>query len=416
MKFDSKSLKERLVPNLEKGVSMAEKCDELIQDIARNASDVQISFNGSKCTTLIEEAKKYTNDICIATKVTVSMFDSAEKANMEIIDRLYSLDGDYFEEIFGTESYYYGTGQNIYTHLVVHDFNSGEQGKTIEEVAKIYNMTYEDAAKACTILDSIGACSYAATANEILMAYRYDPAAFEEDFGYPMFDFDEDGNLVVNSDRLLMDMYIYYNSEENGGKIFKKASNGKLEVNDEYVEVVNEETDNYSLKSGNDQVRPTSYIKKDPKTNTFYMSIAGIEFLESKKSSKRITVEQVIYGNESTVVSDLRYMNNKMTDETKEQFNCVDKKEELKKTLKDNIDENHVVYMTVNHKETTYHRTDGERDYTDTLSTSDHAVYVTGVTDEGILVSTWGEEYLITYDNLIESQEYEIYICTVEDK
>ncbi|MBR2704414.1 MAG: hypothetical protein IKE91_02995 [Clostridia bacterium] len=406
MKFDSIELEAFTVPKIKNGISAAEVCILMLEQAAK-LEDADINFNSQKICALIQDSIDNMNKIAIATECTVNMFKNAENANMQIIDRLFELDGDYLKEIFGEESFMYGVGQNVLWSKMFSDYynNGDEDSKLVKGIAKQFNMSYEDAAKACTMVDSIGACTYAATANNILYAYRYDPVAFEEDFGYPMFVVDEENRLVVNSTMLLMDIYIYANSEENNGKLFSKDKNGIVKVNDEYV-----------VQDPNADM-PTYYAKEQKYLDGGALSEQGKGFMSSKNTSKVLNYEKTCESSKNAYIEE----NGETT------FIAHDDKE-LKKFVEDNLDEDTCLSIHVDNHNDIYMTLTSSREseiHEGTIVTGiprevtfedGHAMVIVGSTDEGIIVASWGEEYLITYENLNKTGNYTIMTCTAEQR
>lgn len=82
-----------------------------------------------------------------------------------------------------------------------------------------YNMSSLDASKVLSALDSIGACTYASAANDIVGHFKDNPNFFKEIFGFPLYKKANNGNLKINAIDLLTDMYIFVNHTNNGGKL-----------------------------------------------------------------------------------------------------------------------------------------------------------------------------------------------------
>ena len=97
-------------------------------------------------------------------------------------------------------------------------------------------MSYEEALRTLCAIDSTGCCSYASIVNAILLSYKNSPQAFENDFGYPLY-VNIDGKQEFNAAELLLDMYIYINSNNFSnknvkGKMFNFDQDGLLHVNE----------------------------------------------------------------------------------------------------------------------------------------------------------------------------------------
>lgn len=91
---------------------------------------------------------------------------------------------------------------------------------------KLISQGFENG-KASVILssvDDVGACSYAAKANAIFYQFSNNPDLFEEVFGFPMYK-TINGVKTLNSNELILDLYVYANDTANGGNLFTKIGN-----------------------------------------------------------------------------------------------------------------------------------------------------------------------------------------------
>lgn len=88
-----------------------------------------------------------------------------------------------------------------------------------------YNMSSLDASKVLSALDSIGACSYASAANDIVGHFKDNPDFFKKIFGFPLYKKANNGKLKINATDLLTDMYIFVNHTNNGGKLITTDMN-----------------------------------------------------------------------------------------------------------------------------------------------------------------------------------------------
>ena len=420
MKFESEGLKQETLTKMNEGLLNIKDCIELVNETSTDVSKLDVDFKITNCLHAIEDAEDKMKKMYTTIQYTIDLFEKNEKANIQIIDKIFNLNGDYFNEIFGDEEYSYGVAQQYIWYKFFDDlYNKNyDDSKVIKNVAKQFNMTYEESAQACTMLDSIGACSYAATANEILYAYRYDPVAFEKDFGYPMFVIGDDDNLVVNSEMLLMDLYMYYNLEENGGHLFSKDKQGRVQVNDEYIEKDSTEAPVYTITGGLEYpdvggVRiqlPNEKLGVEGKVSN------GIgpadKFLKSKNASKCIEGEKVCCGSKDSTY-DYKDEMDQFEDGSKEKLIFPENKEELKNTITGNLDEDTSIYFTIdNHNDVILQNLD--EDYTQTFE-GDHAMIVTDANDDGIYVTSWGGKFFITYDDLMENGTYRFVMCTASD-
>lgn len=89
------------------------------------------------------------------------------------------------------------------------------------EMAKRYNTDPNALMFYLSRADTVdGICSYADLCDKIFLHYSGREADFLNDFGYSMYRIDVSGKKVLNSEELLSDLYIFNNSDLNGGKLF----------------------------------------------------------------------------------------------------------------------------------------------------------------------------------------------------
>ena len=86
-------------------------------------------------------------------------------------------------------------------------------------------LTKKQASVILSSVNDVGACSYAAKANAIFYKFSNNPELFQEKFGFPMYKLNDNGERVLNSSELLLDMYMFANDTSNGGKLFTKNAN-----------------------------------------------------------------------------------------------------------------------------------------------------------------------------------------------
>ena len=251
-----------------------------------------------------------------------------------------------------------------------------------EELINNYNFNNRDASRILAGLDAVGACSYASVASEIFSFYRNNPNAFQHDFGFPMYDI-LNGQQVLNSDRLLLDLYLNINSTNFGGNLFEITNNGSKVINFDYSnlnifgeQALNSEDQKYlSDTSGKKQYLIDRYLKsKNP-----HLSI-----------NSSIIITNTGFGNSN---------NNYLSDnQIKKIANHVSEQIEKGNSISMGIytkkgDKNAIRFIPI----------DGSSNYCTTQTWNEgsgHSVIVTGVNSEGFVVATWGGRYLIPYEDL----------------
>ena len=232
-------------------------------------------------------------------------------------------------------------------------------------------MTTLDAIRTLCAIDTTGVCSYAAVANSILNAYRGNSEAFERDFGYPMY-IEIDGKKELNSSELILDMYTYLNSNKydswekyefifasNEKNMFTYDSNGKIQVN--------------HLRTKSQVYLSSGLAQNDDAINSF---------LKSKNVHLKLNSNFVINskGQSGFVETILKYL-------SANQNNSVNlglSNSEIPIRFMEN--EDNVFCSTANWDE-------GEG----------HAVCVTGIIKDYIVVSSWGKRLLIPISDLINN-------------
>ena len=223
-------------------------------------------------------------------------------------------------------------------------------------------MNIADATKTLDAINTTGVCSYADIANLIVDRYKNVPDLFERDFGFPLY-VESGGNKILNTDELLVDMYTRINSNEFGGSLFK-IEDGKLSIND-----LNTENQIYlSHGKGANQYAISKYLyQKNPKlmpqftVERFapnYMSLSP-EDIKSKIATAMQEGKQTSLAVWTTKNAEFRF-----------------------------IDENNTVYCTTN----TWKEGGG------------HAVFVTGLNNNGVIVSSWGEKLLIPFEDFYNNR------------
>lgn len=253
---------------------------------------------------------------------------------------------------------------------------------------KIMNMgfTSNDSTIIMDTINAAGACSYASVCNNIYYLFRNREGYFKKIFGYDMYK----SNGEFNSAELLLDLYIYANTEENGGHFIKKNINGKYELNKEYFS--SETIDIYG--------RDTLDAHKQE-----YMSL-GIKGRNNDTINNFLKSKNQNLSYESSFFID-NFDKVKYSIEEQKQIIA-----ELSKRLNDSeiaLDMNY--FMDPNHPIVAY-SCDPEN-YVD-VSTNNwnegagHSVTITGIADSGFFISSWGREYYITFENLFDGGCFEI--------
>ena len=290
---------------------------------------------------------------------------------------------DFFEEARGQNNNY-GVDQGVFKKLKPSD----EAYKNVRSYLSDMGFSRKDTLEIMRNIDSTGVCSYAEFANEIMNTYKNSPAEFERIFGYPMYT--SSGQL--NDSQLLMDLYVFANNTDNGGRLFQPQG--------DTIKIIDHETSNQSYYwHGLSSEKNTSLINS---------------FLQSKDPNLTYEVEYLGHRSESSIGNNFDMATG---EPVLDNFDGMTGERILYDTnsLKERVDaalsNNQNVGMTIwqpNHTDhiTLHGMADGVKD----VSTAQwnegdgHAIFVTGTNDQGIIVSSWGNQYRIDWKDLEFSQ------------
>lgn len=295
---------------------------------------------------------------------------------------------DFFNSRFWNK---YGIDQNI--------LRGEEESKLFEiskEVEKRYNMDSNDAMVFVKCLNSIGACSYANLANSIIIEFRDRPKDFEHIFGFPLYKKDDKGKIVYDDKTLIMDLYYFYNSKENGGKLFKKDSEGKSHIDIKYLEE--------DVNTGKRHYKEQEYA---------YSGEVKIGILNKYINSKKNVYNKSLINSlniKTTTIIDNVYKRKTLSDkEVKELI------EEVKYRLKCNETLMIAEYNDLDKKSINFLKPDSidvysstylfklDDVYTSTATWDEdggHITQITGIEGNNLVVSSWGERLYIPVADL----------------
>ena len=232
-------------------------------------------------------------------------------------------------------------------------------------------MTTSESTNLLTFMNTTGVCSYTDIVNEILTSYRNNPKLFRSQFGYGLYTY-TDGKKTLNGNQLLLDLYTYANTHYKGKDsfrpLFRESSDGSLHINSlDTSEQVYLEKDDYKIVE--------NFLKsKDESLSYEYKTKMYKPSLEPDKVKYRIK-EALKKGNVGITIysksQNEKYANN----------SNIELGEDGSTILYDPNGEYQV----------------------DTESWDEgdsHAMLVTGLTNKGIIVSSWGKKLVIDYEDL----------------
>ena len=263
---------------------------------------------------------------------------------------------------------------NVTNYSVAPVYGESNLDSLVEKLSERYNMSKKDVIKTFSALDSIGACTYAAFANSLIQEYSTKPSEFKEDFGFPLYEINSQGKMSINSDELLFDMFVSANTiEKPKGETFSgnwsfisgmyyHNDKGELVFNTEY-----EEKEFKFLEAGN-ETEISSQLAKQRYMRLDY----GIPQEYTNKRNKELS---------------LQYENLKLGTAPSKW---------IKNLVNDAMDAEYQVQLIIG-PDTHLSGESGNKTY---VIPGYHAVYVTKADDKDVIVSSWGKELKISYEDL----------------
>ena len=258
----------------------------------------------------------------------------------------------------------YGTNQNPYLQ--------GEYRDYIVDVLKNnYGFSDEDAETYLTKLSSAATCTYARCCNSVYSAYYKNPALFEETFGFPMYYQTNDGKIILNDAQLLVDINITDLASDDGNFVGKDAS-------------------------GNYQINPDGFFFN----NADYKCFPG--FIADKTSASGVQLNL----NATEILNDSQ---NPSTSQ-------------ISAAIEDALKSGDNVFIGMCPRAAGHGNTDPNAaesiPFIDSNGNSwgmsgGHWVTITGTTDTGIFVDSWGEKMYVDYNEIVDNAYFNLYTESV---
>lgn len=300
--------------------------------------------------------------------------------------------------IYNGKSYEYRKAKRIANEAIENNkalpkFNKKGTDEYFRLKNKLIDKGFKDS-DASIILTSIndkGACSYASVCNEIFYQFRDNPDLFEKKFGYPMYKKVGD-KVYLNSEELLTDLYVYANDKKNGGNFFENG-----QINTQYLSNKIDVFGRNILKSENQQ---------------YMSSVRGKEvdvidgFLKSKSPDLEFDSQVFINNFWDKIV---------YPKEARE--NIINK---LEKEIENGKSVSMGIYYDKKQNDKVIHMLSYDETSYKSISTNmwdegfGHSVTVTGITNDGLCVSSWGKKYLIPYDDLFAGGKFLITVDSIK--
>jgi len=322
---------------------------------------------------LAQELGKYANSTSFQPSSTgaTTSGSSGDSPNIDVpdnyIDRTdlnLGLNLDELLQYFYLNGNDYGIDQGVLTNLKDEDPDYYNYLK--DKMVNVYNFYESDVAKIFSLVDSIGACSYARSVNVVFEYFKDKPELFESLFGFPLYRETSEGNIAINDGELLLDLYYWGNKIYDKHELFTTDENGKTILDD---------PDKWVLDNGK---------RYWPQRGSGYNELNN--YLQYKSSNLNTTTTNILSDEEFTSSEDLRA------------------------TIESHINNGEILSMGIcaqgdNRAAFTILNNKGEVEEVFAFS-ANHWVKITGVNDEGVIVSSWGTKCIIPYDQFNPNNAY----------
>lgn len=332
---------------------------------------------------------KYVEPVLYTPSIDPKSNDYTRKIFEETTDSVYGIGND--QGILANMQYYTdSSGKHIYPggkeylnaiksgqKLKIHQ-NSFDMASVYNLLTTKHNMSFEDAVRTAQLIDvDDGVCSYAATLDNLTMLFVDRQQEFYDKTGIPLFiKGDSASGARINAPELLTDLYVTVNNVKNGGNYFTLMPDGSTTFTkditiDRFGNAFRDgDSKQVYLSNGHDGVN-ISVINKYLEKNGFTERIG--KFVLKSKNTPQAKAEAL-----SKIITDVQNgkqitMGLHVNKDSKYEIRFFEKNGSLYETTK------------------TWKEGGG------------HAVKIIGSTGNGVVVSTWGKELLIPFDDIIKT-------------
>ncbi len=322
----------------------------------------------------LEELRKYLLEKFSSNEYAEEVRLKNEKGINDLINKISShngkLDFSDYEMIVEYLAEYVNGDKNALQSIINQTFKRVEESEynRLMDILKSYGITdVLEARKVLDCLDTTGMCSYADIANIFFDYYKNNPEQFKTDFGYSMTTL-INNNTRLNSSELLLEMYMYFNSN-----LFKD--------------------DNYFFEFDGEKFNLIEKFKNSEKIDT----------------SRQVCLSTIIDGILANAINQfLKYKNIPIEFETtpyEYKGKMAKNREEIITKIANSLENGNVVSLAIlsTSKTVNFINNSGEI-FQNTKIWSEgggHAVFVTGLDSNYIYVSTWGYEAKIPIEDLV---------------
>lgn len=288
----------------------------------------------------------------------------AGNGDVEVNDDLTFNSADEFFENMLQGSGEYGISQGIFDELKEMDPIQYENAKNL--LVNEYKLSETDAEQLLELISRNNDGTYARGVNEICSYFKDKPEEFEEIFGFPLYVQNGEGKVEVNGTRILLDYYFWGNAYSENSALIDVDANGNASLNQDAFGSFNGEE--FVNEQGSGWQDLNSYLQWKSEN-------LGCE------SSALITNQTIRYDGD-----------------------------EIQSILEEHIANGEEISIRISASEPGTPLTFYNPDTNDEINSmmEEHWFKVTDVTEDGIILSGWGEKCMITFDELTENGQYTV--------
>lgn len=270
---------------------------------------------------------------------------------------------------------------------------NNEMVKRLQGKLVAAGMSLLEARRTLCAIDSAGVCSYASVVNSIFQRYENREADFKRDFGYDMFT-TINGHKEFNGPEFLLDLYIFANSNRNlfnkNNPLFYYDGIGELHIGSPF----NTENQVYLSKYGYKAIDTINAFLESKKAGLVYDSTIytfAPEALKSTQASSKKNIDNI----KAMIIDYIKANPN----------NCVE--------LGVYADEKKKLFGSKVANPFPFFNPDGS--LFENMEDGGHAVCVTGVSEDGLYVASWGKKLFIPFEALIK-RRFTVHFTTLSRK
>ena len=254
-----------------------------------------------------------------------------------------------------------------------------------------------DASIIMSTVDDVGACSYATVVNEIFASFIGREAEFEKCFGYPMFNTNPDGTKVLNTNELLLDIYVYANKTSNGGYLINDNNTlNRYAMSDSRYDVFGRQ-----MLDAKNQIYMSTSLGKNTSVINDFLNSKGIKYTNIKNYD--------YYNNKG--ISNFDF--NNMISDVKNSFNSG---KLVSLDIFTDVYSGNLINMISMDPNNYYSDSTNAwiyKDETGKIVGGGHSIFITGIGTDCFYVSSWGKEFKIPFSDLQNGGKFVINISEI---